>query len=355
MSSQNAAIVGDGPGHATILDLPYPQLPGEDWIIVRATAVGLNPIDYKHLFFSGDSSVDGAVLGHDYAGVVEEIGAGVTKFQKGDRVAGVVNGSNVLAKWQGAMQKYIAGRESLAFKIPDSVSDAEAAAGGTALIAAAMALYQKLAIPPPSTPLENPKSVFIYGGSGVVGMKGIQLAKLSGCTVITTASASNVELLKSLGADHVLDYHSDTLVQDVLDANGGKKLARAWDAQAVEGSAEVCLAVLENSESSVFASFGGPRPSALNELSPKVRWEGVVAFTAYGEKFWLFGPNDPVMEDFEFAGKILEMGAGLLRDRKLKLTRVFVDRGGKGLEGMLQGLEQLGSGDVRGGKLVYTL
>lgn len=218
-----------------------------------------------------------------------------------------------------------------------------------------MALYQKLSLPFPSTPLATPESVLIYGGSGVVGMKGVQLAKLSGYTVITTASISNTELLKSLGADHVLDYRSKTLVQDILEANGGRKLRRAWDAQAVEGSAEVCLSVLQDSEESIFGSNGGPRPSSLKGLNPKVRWEGINAFTAYGEKFWLFGLNEPVLEDFEFASKVFEMAAGLLKQGKLKPTRVFVNKGGKGLEGMVDGLEELGSGAVRGGKLVYTL
>lgn len=93
MSPKNTAVVGNGPGQSALLDLPYPSLPGDDWIIVRTTAVGLNPIDYKHLFFPGESSVDGAVLGHDYAGVVEEVGSRVTRFTKGDRVGGAVNGS----------------------------------------------------------------------------------------------------------------------------------------------------------------------------------------------------------------------------------------------------------------------
>lgn len=94
MAPENSAIVGNGPGQAAVLDIPYPFLPSPEWLIIRATAVALNPTDYKHLFFPGAASVDGAVLGHDFAGVVEEVGEALSgKFKKGDRVAGAVNGS----------------------------------------------------------------------------------------------------------------------------------------------------------------------------------------------------------------------------------------------------------------------
>lgn len=218
-----------------------------------------------------------------------------------------------------------------------------------------MSLYQKLGLPFPSQPLTNGTPVFIYGGSGAVAMIGLQLAKLSGCTVITTASPSNFELLQSLGADHVVDYRSENLIEDILSFTRGKLLNYAWDAQAVGSSAEVCLSILEDSASSRVASLGGPRPQALQDKNPKVRWFGTNAYTAYGEKFHLFGVHDVVPEDFEFAGRMIQIGQGLLAEGKLKPTRAFVDRGGKGLSGMLEGLEEMGAGRVRGGKLVYTL
>jgi NADPH:quinone reductase-like Zn-dependent oxidoreductase len=93
MTPENSAVVGNGPGQAAVLAIPYPSLPGPDWVIIRTTAVALNPIDYKHLFFPGEGSVEGAVLGHDFAGVVEEVGEGVVNVKKGERVAGAVNGS----------------------------------------------------------------------------------------------------------------------------------------------------------------------------------------------------------------------------------------------------------------------
>lgn len=218
-----------------------------------------------------------------------------------------------------------------------------------------MSLYQHLSLPLPSSPLTAPTPIFIYGGSGAVASTGLQLAKLSGCTVITTASPSNFDYLRSLGADQVLDYRSKTLAEDVLKANGGKKLLYAWDAQAVGFSAEICLSVLEESKEARFVTLGGPRPEALKGMNPQVQWSGTNAFTAYGEDFFLFGRHKAVPEDHEFAGKILEIGAQLLKEGRLRVMKVFVNRGGKGLEGMVEGLEEMGAGRVRGGKLVYTL
>lgn len=92
------AIVNISPGKAQILDVPYPKLPKDDYLIVRPTAWAVNPTDPYHLDIDGDESCAGCHVGCDYAGVVVEVGPGVTKgFKKGDRIAGAVNGQWVFA------------------------------------------------------------------------------------------------------------------------------------------------------------------------------------------------------------------------------------------------------------------
>lgn len=87
------AIVNVTPGRAEITDVPYPSLPNEGYIIVKPTAWAINPVDPWHVDLEGDASCAGCYAGSDYAGIVVEVGTGVTKsFVKGDRIAGWTRG-----------------------------------------------------------------------------------------------------------------------------------------------------------------------------------------------------------------------------------------------------------------------
>ena len=84
-----AIVVLDGGRVAGIREIPKPNLrPG--WVLVKVKAIAVNPTDYKHIDFGGADA--GSRVGCDYAGIVEDVGAGVTKFQKGDRICGLVHG-----------------------------------------------------------------------------------------------------------------------------------------------------------------------------------------------------------------------------------------------------------------------
>lgn len=92
--TENQAIVAVKAGEAAILDVPMATLPADDYIVVRTTAVAVNPTDWKHVEGAGDLGCLGCRVGCDYAGVVEIVGPRVTKaFKKGDRICGPVNGS----------------------------------------------------------------------------------------------------------------------------------------------------------------------------------------------------------------------------------------------------------------------
>lgn len=89
----NRGLVTVSPGRAELVDLPYPTLPRDDYIIVKGTAFAVNPSDHAHIDMTDEQSCAGCHVGCDYAGVVVEVGPGVTKdFKKGDRIAGAANG-----------------------------------------------------------------------------------------------------------------------------------------------------------------------------------------------------------------------------------------------------------------------
>jgi NADPH:quinone reductase-like Zn-dependent oxidoreductase len=92
----NRAINILAQGQARIQDVPVPELPTEEYILVKVTAVALNPTDWKHVAQADGIQCVGTRVGCDYAGIVEKVGSKVTKaFKKGDRICGPANGSYV--------------------------------------------------------------------------------------------------------------------------------------------------------------------------------------------------------------------------------------------------------------------
>lgn len=164
------------PGHAAVVsDAPLPKLPSDEYILIKTVAVALNPTDWKHIEFVQVQ----ATVGCDFAGVVEEVNPNVTgNFKKGDRVAGLVVGSNVLVPDNGAFGEYVAAKAGTLLKIPDSMSFEEAAGLGVGIVTVGQGMYQEMQLPWPSDPLKEKKSILIYGGSSGMGAFGIQFAKL---------------------------------------------------------------------------------------------------------------------------------------------------------------------------------
>jgi NADPH:quinone reductase-like Zn-dependent oxidoreductase len=225
MHSTNAGIIRVGTGEAELKPIPIPKLQ-DDYILVKVVAVALNPTDWTTLEAPGDN---GSLVGCDYAGIVEAVGPAVKRdFKKGDRIAGFGHGGGSAYHTQtaaaddswtgndanyetGSFAKYIAVKGDLQFHIPDGVSFEAACTFGVGLHTAAYSLYKVLGLPWPNIPQSGDaaqKTVLIYGGSTATGTLAVQLAKLSGLRVVTTASPKNTELLKQRGADVVLDYVS---------------------------------------------------------------------------------------------------------------------------------------------------
>jgi NADPH:quinone reductase-like Zn-dependent oxidoreductase len=89
MAMMKAIVILEGGKSAGVRDVPMPKL-RDEWVLVEVKAIGLNPTDWKHIDYGAADT--GCRVGCDYAGIVEEVGRKVTRFKKGDRIAGLVHG-----------------------------------------------------------------------------------------------------------------------------------------------------------------------------------------------------------------------------------------------------------------------
>ena len=137
------------------------------------------------------------ILGRDFSGVVSAVGPGVTDLAVGDAVFGVCDQGI-----EGAYAEKIAIKAAIIAKKPDRLGHAEAAAMALTSLTALWALED-------TAQLKAGETILIQGGAGGVAGFGIQLAKHLGATVITTASASNHDYVRGLGADRVIDYNAE--------------------------------------------------------------------------------------------------------------------------------------------------
>jgi zinc-binding alcohol dehydrogenase family protein len=181
------------------VELPKPEPSGRD-LLVRVEAVSVNPVDTKVRAPKPKVEAAPRVLGWDAAGVVESVGSGATKFRPGDEVyyAGDVTRAGSNSEFQ-LIDERLVGRK------PRTASFAEAAALPLTTLTAWESLFVRLGLDRRGSVAG--KSVLIIGGAGGVGSIAIQLAKLAGLTVITTASRpESRQWVLDLGADHVLDH-----------------------------------------------------------------------------------------------------------------------------------------------------
>ncbi|KAI8264477.1 Protein TOXD [Colletotrichum sp. SAR11_239] len=350
--SGNHSIVIQGPGKAEIVEASIPKL-REDYLIVKVAAVALNPTDVLHI---DTFAPVGARVGCDYAGTVEEVGSKVSKaFKKGDRVAGFAHGSNALHHEDGTFAEYITVKADLQLRIPDSASFEEAATLGLGVITAGQALFQSLDVPYLDNPATEKVPVLIYGGSTATGSLAIQYAKLAGLFVIATASAHNFDYLKKLGADVILDYHSDTVVEDIKKHAGAGQLKNVLDCISTEATAKICVNAFGEA-GGVYSALRFVPEELVSAINDKVTLKLKLAYSAIGEAFQ-FGPlslpADPA--DLEFAKKFVADTEKLLAEGKLVPHKPTVDEGGSGLGGVLKGLDLVREGKVSGTKLVYHI
>ncbi|KAA8576457.1 hypothetical protein EYC84_006576 [Monilinia fructicola] len=347
----NTAIVVQKPGEAIATEASIPKL-RDDYILVKTKAVALNPTDWKHIEWL---TSNGARIGCDYAGVVEEVGSAVTKdLKKGDRVCGFCHGGNEVNHDDGSFGNYITVKGDAQIKIPDNLSFEQASTLGVGITTVGQGLYQSLQLPLPTNPSPTKFPVLIYGGSTATGALAIQFAKLSGLQVITTCSPRNFAYVESLGADKAFDYNSPTCAQDIKEYTHDS-IRHAFDCVSEASSPDITVAAI-SSAGGVYSTLLPVPTEAVHKINEKVENKATLGYTAVGEYF-KFGPADfPAKpEDFEFAKTFWEIAKGLLADGKVKVHNIAVNKYGEGFEGILNGLQAMKEGKVSGEKLVYTL
>jgi NADPH:quinone reductase-like Zn-dependent oxidoreductase len=209
-------------------------VPADDEVLVKVHAAAVNPLDWHYMrgtpYFlrlgSGLGSHKDSRLGVDFAGTVEAVGKDVTRYKAGDAVFGGAN---------GAFAEYvtIAENRGLAAK-PANVSFEQAASAPIAAITALQGLRDEGQIKPG-------QKVLINGASGGVGTFAVQIAKSLGAEVTGVCSTRNLELVRSIGADHVVDYtrenytESGKLYDLIIDNVGNHSLSANRRALSPEG------------------------------------------------------------------------------------------------------------------------
>jgi NADPH:quinone reductase-like Zn-dependent oxidoreductase len=209
------AIAFDGYGSSEVLrleDVESPD-PRPDEVRIRVRAASINPYDWHFMtglpiigrpMIGGWRSPTILRIGADVAGEVEDVGASVTRFDVGDEVFGMVNGGTADDPQLelGSCAEFVCVSERWLESMPEGLNFEEAAAVPVAAITALQGLTHIGA-------LQAGQKVLINGASGGVGTYAVQIAKALGAEVTGVCSTPNLELVESIGADHVIDYTKD--------------------------------------------------------------------------------------------------------------------------------------------------
>src|SRR6266404_7063644 len=225
-STMKAVVLNEygGPEVLKYEDAPRPE-PKDNEILIRVIAAGVNPVDgmvRAGMFAKYSQNAFPMIPGYDVAGIVEKTGANMEKYKPGDAVYAYIG-----LKEGGAYAEYAVATGKEASPKPKSLTFEEAAAVPLAAETAWQALFD-------TAKLSAGQSVLIHGGSGGVGSFAIQFAKARGAKVFATASTSNQDLLKQLGADVAIDYTKQKFediakdVDVVMDSIGKDTLARSY-------------------------------------------------------------------------------------------------------------------------------
>ena len=272
----------------TIENLEKPD-PNDDQILVRVRAAAVNPLDWHFMRgtpyiarMSMGLRVPAATrLGVDYAGVVEAVGKNVTQFKPGDEVFGGRS---------GALAQYVTARADRAVvHKPANITFEQAAGVSVAGITALQALRDKGRIQPG-------QRVLINGASGGVGTFAVQIAKSFGAHVTGVSSTRNVELVKSLGADHVIDYTRENFTE------GAERYDLIIDNVANHSLSKVRRVLKPNG---TYIMVGGP---SGRWIDPLPRALGAMMYSKFVEEDMRFFISELKKEDLALLADLIAAG-----------------------------------------------
>ncbi|GGT36453.1 NADPH:quinone oxidoreductase [Streptomyces kurssanovii] len=315
-------------------EVPQPKV-GVDDVLVRIHAASVNPLDLK--VRDGDFKVIlpyrvPFVLGNDLAGTVVEVGSAVTRFSVGDEVYSRPDKDRI-----GTFAELIAVHQDDVAPKPTTLTMAEAASLPLVALTAWQALVERAHVRPG-------QKVLIHAGSGGVGTIAIQLAKHLGAQVATTTSTANLDVVKSLGADVVVDYKRqafETVLHDydvVLDSLGGENLEKSLRVLKPGGK----VISIAGPPDAAFARELGANPvlrTAMAALSFRIRRRARRRRVTYEFLFMQAG-GDQLRE----LTALVDAGA----------IRPVIDRAFP-FESTREALEYVGKGRAKAGKVVVTM
>ncbi len=245
-----------GPEQLQLMELPTP-VPADDEVLIEVVCAGVNPVDWKIREGRLKERMPNAfplIPGWDAAGTVAAVGRNVSTFKGGERVFAYCR--KPVIQW-GTYAEYVTMDAAHVAPMPANLDFAQAAAIPLAGLTAWQSLFD-------SACLDRGQRVLIHAGAGGVGSLAIQLARHVGATVYTTASASNHDYVRSLGADHAIDYTREDfvaamqrLVPDgvdvVYDTVGGEVYRRSY---AVLKRGGYLVSILEQPDDALMAHHG---------------------------------------------------------------------------------------------------
>ena len=272
-------------------EVPKPT-PNENQVLVKVHAASINPLEWHYMegkpYFmrsmSGIGAPEDPALGVDFSGTVEAVGQKVTKFKVGDEVFGGRD---------GALGQYVVVREagSIVLK-PANMTFEQAAAVPVAAVTALQGLRD-------SGKVHAGQKVLINGASGGVGTFAVQIAKSMGAEVTGVCSTRNVELVKSLGADHVIDYTREDFTQ------GTQKYDVIFDAVGSHSLSEYRRVMTPGG---IFVIVGGPSTDPwIGPMIAPLKAKLLEPFVSQKFQFFLadINPNDlGVLSSLMQAGKL---------------------------------------------------
>jgi NADPH:quinone reductase-like Zn-dependent oxidoreductase len=283
-------------------------VPNDDQILVKVRAASINPYDWH--FIEGTPKIMRLMgvglrkpkdtrVGVDFAGTVEAVGKNVTQFKPGDDVFGGKG---------GAFAEYVCRRAEGAVALkPASITFEQAASVNIAGITALQALRDKGKVQPG-------QKVLINGASGGVGTFAVQIAKSFGADVTGVCSTRNVDLVKSLGADHVIDYTKEDFAKSaerydvMLDNVGNRTLSE-------------CRRVLTPNGKYVLIGGGGASEQGLLGGLGKALW--AMLFSKFVNQQMGMMMADPSQKDLTILGDMMQSGKlKAVIDRTYKLSEV---------------------------------
>ncbi|CAE6363335.1 unnamed protein product [Rhizoctonia solani] len=331
-------------------DVPVPTLDSNE-VLIRVHSVAQNPTDWKHTDFV---SPVGNIIGCDFSGTVVKLGSdSINRVKVGDTVATFVHGGNY--KDRGAFAQYAKADSDLVWKFsPSALSFEEAATMNCALWTSIQAFYYHMKLDEPFSASPKNEWILIYGGSTSLALFSTQLVKLSGYKVVTTTSPKNFNLLKSLGADVVINYKDTDLVQQIQRATGNS-LKFAFDTISEANTQTACVKSLASQGTTpgkvVVALLPNKDAQALRK---DVVIQPTLIYTALGRSFEWPGIKFPASpEDKAFMASWIPKLEKLVAKGQIKPNPVKLWPGG--LSAVNEGFQYMREGNVSAEKIVYNV